>query len=206
MSDGFNNDDIKREVISIAGRKLGYARVSTLEQCIDLQINALNVAGCDVIYQDKGVTGVADDKPGLDQLLETIAPGDTLVVWKLDRLGRSLASLISLLNALMQRNIAFCSLRDLIDTSTAGGKLYFHIMGALAEFERDLISERTKAGMIAARKRGSKIGRPPKLSASDIELAQHHHMNGMSIDDIAHIFGVHSRTIDRCLLKSSLND
>lgn len=146
--------------IAGTGRQIGYARVSTPEQCLDLQRDALTAAGCDRIFEDFGVTGAKAARPGLDQALTALEPGDCLVVWKLDRLGRSLRHLTETLQSLADRDIGFRSLQDAIDTTTAGGRLYFHIMAALAEFERDLISERTKAGMHAAKQRGVHVGRP----------------------------------------------
>ncbi|MBY0560999.1 recombinase family protein [Hyphomicrobium sp.] len=141
---------------------IGYARVSTDEQSIDLQLDALERAGCQRIFNDSGFSGALKSRPALDELLAYLKPGDTLVTWRLDRLGRSLSHLILLVNDLEVRGIAFKSLSEAIDTSTAGGRLQFHMMGALAEFERALISERTKAGMAAARLRGVQLGRPNK--------------------------------------------
>ena len=158
-------DRPEKEVRRIAGtgKQIGYARVSTPEQCLDLQLNALKATGCDQIFEDHGVTGDKTARPGLDQTLAALEPGDCLVVWKLDRLGRSLRHLTETLQSLAERDIGFRSLQDAIDTTTAGGRLYFHIMAALAEFERDLISERTKAGMAAAKARGVHVGRPAIL-------------------------------------------
>ncbi len=141
---------------------IGYARVSTDEQSVALQIDALERAGCGRIFCDNGLSGVLRSRPALDEALSHVRAGDTLVTWRLDRLGRSLSHLISLVGDLEKRGIAFKSLSEAIDTSTAGGRLQFHMMGALAEFERSLISERTKAGMAAARIRGIRIGRPMK--------------------------------------------
>lgn len=141
---------------------IGYARVSTDEQSVDLQIDALVRAGCERIFQDTGFSGALQSRPALDEALMRARSGDTLVTWRLDRLGRSLSHLISLVTDLEKRGIAFRSLSDAIDTSTASGRLQFHMMGALAEFERSLISERTKAGMAAAKVRGVQLGRPIK--------------------------------------------
>lgn len=141
---------------------IGYARVATDEQSVDLQIDALERVGCEHIFRDTGFSGVLRSRPALDEALACLRPGDTLVTWRLDRLGRSLSHLISLVSDLEKQGIAFKSLCDAIDTSTATGRLQFHLMGALAEFERSLISERTKAGMAAARMRGKRIGRPTK--------------------------------------------
>jgi len=143
---------------------IGYARVSTMDQNLDLQIDALKKAGCDHIYQDEGISGAKAKRPGLDAALAVLKPGDQLVVWKLDRLGRSMRHLIDVTSKFEERGIGFTSLSDAIDTSTPGGKLYFHLMGAFSEFESNLNSERTKAGMAAARARGVKLGRPKKIT------------------------------------------
>lgn len=142
--------------------RVGYMRVSRIEQDEALQRDALEAAGCNKLFLDK-ITGATFERKGLDEALAFLRPGDTLVVWKLDRAGRSLKHLIELLNALQARDIDFISLTEQIDTSTPGGKLIFHLMGALAEFERDLIRERTNAGLSAARARGRTGGRPRKL-------------------------------------------
>lgn len=139
---------------------IGYARVSTDEQNPALQFDALTRAGCQRIFTESA-SGAAVNRPALEQVLRSLQHGDTLVVWKLDRLGRSLSHLISLVTQLESKGVAFRSLSDAIDTGTASGRLQFHIMGAMAEFERALISERTRAGMAAARARGRNIGRPP---------------------------------------------
>jgi len=167
-----------------------------------MQITALEKAGCDRIYIDQGVSGVAVARDGLDKLLEDIQPHDVLVVWKLDRLGRSLASLIFLLQGMSTDSIGFCSLRDAIDTTTASGRLSFHIMAALAEFERDLISERTKEGMAAAKERGSKIGRPRKLTVLTVERLRREHHMGLSIPYLAKTVGVHPRTVSRAFAET----
>lgn len=141
---------------------VGYARVSTDEQRPDLQIDALKKAGCERVLVDEGVPGSRESRPALDQALGQLRPGDVLVTWKLDRLGRSLSHLIHVVTALEAKQVAFRSLSEAIDTGTAAGRLLFHVMGALAEFERSLISERTKAGLAAARARGRYPGRPRK--------------------------------------------
>ena len=147
---------------------VGYARVSTDGQSIDLQIDALRLYGCKKIFRDKGLSGASRGRPGLDRCLAGLEAGDDLVVWKLDRLGRSLSHLVEVVNALDRRGIGLVSLSEAIDTGSAGGVLIFHIMAALAEFERALISERTKAGMRSARLRGRHLGRPRKLDDSMI--------------------------------------
>jgi DNA invertase Pin-like site-specific DNA recombinase len=138
---------------------VGYARVSTQDQTLDLQKDALEKIGCSKIFTDTA-SGAKEERKGLDEALTYVRAGDSLVVWRLDRLGRSLKELIDIIKDLNNRNIDFQSLTEHIDTSTPGGKLIFHIFGALAEFERDLIRERTKAGLAAARARGRKGGRP----------------------------------------------
>ena len=143
--------------------KIGYARVSTQEQNLSLQIDALNQAGCEQIYQEK-VSGSLADRPELTRLLEMIRVGDTLVIWKLDRLGRSLAHLIGLVSDLEARQIGLLSLNDPVDTTTPQGRLVFRIFASLAEFEREVIRERTMAGLASARRRGQRLGRPKGLS------------------------------------------
>src|SRR6266852_6745414 len=150
---------------------LGYARISTHDQTLDLQIDALTRASCEKIYQDTA-SGATTDRPGLMQALEHLRPGDTLVVWRLDRLGRTLKQLIELINDFNARGIGFKSLQENIDTTTSGGKLVFHIFGALAEFERDIIRERTNAGLQAARARGRIGGRRKALTPKQQEMAQ----------------------------------
>lgn len=147
--------------------KIGYARVSTADQHLRMQEDALKSAGCEEIYTDV-VSGVKSQRPGLDKALSYLREGDTLVVWKLDRLGRSIQHLIQTVNALQNKKISFKSLQENIDTATSGGKLIFHIFSALAEFERDLIQERTQAGLKAARARGKMGGRPPLLDTRQI--------------------------------------
>lgn len=150
--------------------KIGYARVSTAEQNLDLQSDALTATGCEKIFTDVA-SGAKDERSGLSSAIEFARKGDTLVVWKLDRLGRSLKHLITIVNHLHENGVGFASLQENIDTTTAGGKLIFHVFGALAEFERELIRERTNAGLKAARARGRQGGRPAKLSAKQIEQA-----------------------------------
>jgi DNA invertase Pin-like site-specific DNA recombinase len=152
--------------------KIGYVRISKQEQHEALQIGALKEAGCEKWFLDK-MTGSKAERKGLSEALAYLRPGDTLVVWKMDRAGRSLTHLINLLRSLKQRNIGFISLTEQIDTTTPGGMLIFHLMGALAEFERDLIRERTNAGLAAARARGRRGGRPRKLKTNGkVALAQ----------------------------------
>src|SRR3712207_3787565 len=150
---------------------IGYARVSTTDQTLALQQDALNKAGCDKIFTDT-ISGTKAERPGLEKALSFIRPGDTLVVWRLDRLGRSLKHLIETITTLHDKQIGFKSLTENIDTTTSDGKLIFHIFGALAEFERDIIKERTKAGLLAARTRGRTGGRPATLTSKKKAMAQ----------------------------------
>src|SRR6266516_3358849 len=145
--------------------KIGYIRVSKQEQNEALQRDALKEAHCEKYFSDK-MTGAKFERKGLEELLAFVRVGDTVVVWKLDRLGRSLKDLIEILNLLKDRGVDFISLTEQIDTTTPGGKLIFHLMGALAEFERDLIRERTNAGLAAARARGRVGGRPKRLATN----------------------------------------
>jgi DNA invertase Pin-like site-specific DNA recombinase len=147
--------------------KIGYARVSTADQHLRMQEDALKSAGCEEIYSDV-ISGVKSQRPGLDKALSYAREGDTIVVWKLDRLGRSIQHLIQTITSLIEKKIGFKSLQENIDTSTSGGKLIFHIFSALAEFERDLIQERTQAGLKAARVRGKMGGRPQLLDTRQI--------------------------------------
>jgi DNA invertase Pin-like site-specific DNA recombinase len=181
---------------------IGYARVSTEEQNLALQFDALTRAGCDRIFQDEGITGVSMNRPALNDMLVSLRPGDVLVTWKLDRLGRSLSHLIGIIEDLSERGIGFRSLSEVIDTTTAGGMLIFHVMGALAQFERALISERTRAGMAAAKARGARIGRPPKLAEDEILQAKLEIKSGMaSLHELADTLGVAPLTLDRALKK-----
>src|SRR3954469_16767547 len=155
---------------------IGYARISTLDQTLALQQDALTAAGCEQVYTDT-VSGSVTERPGLTQALSHLRAGDTLVVWRLDRLWRSLAHLIETIRELEGRGVYFKSLQEQLDTGTSGGKLVFHVFGALAEFERDLIRERTKAGLAAARARGRVGGRPRKLSPKQVQ-----HLRALAAD------------------------
>ena len=151
---------------------IGYARVSTQDQTLDLQSDALTAAGCEKIFTDEGVSGSKTDRLGLNEALEYVRKGDVLVVWRLDRLGRSLPHLIQVVTELGDRGVDFKSLKEAIDTSSSAGKLVFHMMGAMAEFERDLIRERTNAGLAAARARGRKGGRPSVLTPEQVKIGK----------------------------------
>ena len=180
--------------------KVGYCRVSTQEQNLDLQVRALKAAGCEVIHRDKiSGTTTTKSRPKLKKALRDLQKGDVLVVWKLDRLGRSLGHLIETVFDLKERGVGFVSISESIDTTTPGGKLFFHVMGALAEFERDLIVERTKAGMDAARQRGQHIGRPKKLDHAQIEHARALIDQGKSRNEVARLLSVNPSTLYRRL-------
>ena len=149
---------------------IGYARVSTVDQDPALQLDALRAAGCDELYEESA-SGARADRPVLAEAMKYAREGDTIVVWRLDRFGRSLKDLIQKVEALRERGIGFRSLAEAVDTTTSGGQLVFHVFGALAEFERELIRERTMAGLAAARARGRKGGRPPKMTKQKVKQA-----------------------------------
>lgn len=151
--------------------RCGYARVSTLEQNEDLQVDALKAADCDRIFIDHA-SGAKTSRPELDHLMDVVRAGDQVVVWKLDRLGRSTQHLVSLINRFQEQGVGFRSLTENMDTTTPGGVLIFTVFAAMAQFERDLIRERTSAGLTAARMRGRKGGRPSQLSSAQIKAIQ----------------------------------
>ncbi len=181
---------------------IGYARVSTQEQNPEFQVDALESAGCEQIFQEK-FTGTQRERPELSQCLRTLRKGDTLVVWKLDRLARSLKDLVEIVQDLNDREVGFKSLTESIDTTSPGGRLVFHIFGALSEFEHSLIKERTHAGLEAARARGRKGGRPPLLSEKDSRKAE-----AMLADpeitktEVAAHFGVSRPTLNAALARN----
>ncbi|QVN21285.1 recombinase family protein [Burkholderia pyrrocinia] len=178
------------------GKKIGYARVSTDEQHLDMQIKALNNFGCDVIHFDKGISGARFDRPGLKLALDQLTEGATLIVWKLDRLGRSLGHLANIIGQLDKRKVRVVSLTEYIDTRSSSGRFTFHMLAALAEFERGLISERTRAGMAAARDRGCHIGRPKVLS--DAQRIEAQDLLGKHAPTlVAQKFNVHRTTLMR---------
>lgn len=182
---------------------IGYARVSTYEQHLDQQVSALKEAGCIKVYEEKA-SGTRSDRPELVKALEYIRDGDTLVVWRLDRLGRSLQHLVQTVNDLHSRNVGFRSLHEQIDTTSATGRLTFHIFAALAEFERDLIVDRTKAGLAAARQRGARPGRRPSLSPDQVAVVRQMHASGEhTIEQIAAVVNVSRATIYRALPPSA---
>lgn len=173
---------------------VGYARVSTTDQVLDLQKDALLQVGCKKIFEDIA-SGAKSERLGFKQALEYCREGDTLVVWKLDRLSRSIKQLIETMNELNQKKVGLKSLQENIDTTSTGGKLIFHIFSALAEFERNIIRDRTKAGLNAARARGKKGGRPKAMDQKKIALAKTLHKNQEhSIDEICQILNVKRTT------------
>jgi DNA invertase Pin-like site-specific DNA recombinase len=175
---------------------IGYARVSTNEQNLDLQRDELHKAGCEQIYTDQ-VSGTKARRPGLEQALSHLRAGDTLVVWRLDRLGRSLRHLIDTVTKLQEKGIGFKSLTESIDTTTTGGKLVFHIFGALAEFEREIIRERTLAGLQAARARGRHGGPKRKLTDDKVQVAQTLYSTQMPVNEICKTLGISRATFYR---------
>ncbi|BEO21335.1 DNA invertase (plasmid) [Serratia marcescens] len=177
---------------------IGYARVSTQDQHLDLQTEALTRAGCEKIYEDK-ISGVRVERPGLTRALEMLREGDTLVVWKLDRLGRSVKQLVDMVGELYKQGIQFKSLTDAIDTGTPAGRFFFHVMASLAEMERELIIERTRAGLDAAKQLGRKGGRKPKMTSSKIESAKKLLASGIPPRDVAKDLGVSIPTLYRWL-------
>jgi DNA invertase Pin-like site-specific DNA recombinase len=184
---------------------IGYARVSTTDQTLALQQDALTKAGCTKIFTDTA-SGALTERIGLNEALSYVRPGDSLVVWKLDRLGRSLKDLITRITQLNDRKIGFKSLTEQIDTTTSGGKLIFHIFGALAEFERDIIRERTNAGRAAARTRGKLGGRPKALSADKIIFARRLYADrNTSVAQICRMLGISRHTLPAVCEKVSHN-
>jgi len=178
--------------------KIGYARVSTVDQNANSQRDALKAAGCEKIVTDQ-VSGAAAKRPKLDKLLSGLQAGDVLTVWQLDRLGRSLPHLIEVVRDLEAKGAHFQSLSEGIDTTTAQGRLTFHLMGALAEFERSLIVERTQAGLRAAKKRGARLGRPPALTAAQVNHARKLIESGERPTTVAGTLGVDRSTLYRAL-------
>lgn len=187
----------------MSGHVYGYARVSTPEQDAGLQVDALGAAGCERVLTDVA-SGKLDRRPQLDLLRETVLGGDTVVVWRLDRLGRSMPHLLQVVGEFGERGVQFRSLSEAIDTTTAGGRLIFHVMGALAEFERELIVERTRAGLAAAKARGHAGGRPRAMSANQVQVARQMRDSGRySAQAIADALGVSRRTVYRYLEASA---
>jgi DNA invertase Pin-like site-specific DNA recombinase len=178
---------------------IGYARVSTADQTLDLQKDALSKAGCTKLFTDYA-SGAKAERKGLEEALDYARTGDTIVVWRLDRLGRSLPHLIETIKGLARREIGFKSLTEQIDTTTSGGKLIFHIFGALAEFERDIIRERTQAGLSAARARGRKGGRPKALTSKKAQQLQTLYADKTNtIDEICRTLHISRATLYRSI-------
>ena len=180
--------------------KIGYARVSTFEQNLDLQLDALKKVECEKIFEEK-ISSVKIERPKLKETIEYARQGDIIIVWKLDRLGRSLKELIEIMNDLEKKKIGFKSLHESIDTTTSTGKLIFHMFGALAEFERNLIKERTLAGMESARTRGRMGGRPEKLNNKQIEQLKKLYETKTAIKDILETFKISRRSLYNYLNK-----
>lgn len=181
------------------GNLVGYCRVSTDSQSTNLQIDAMRAAGCTRIFEETA-SGTRTDRPELAAALDYLRPGDSLVVWRLDRLGRSLKHLIDTVTDLEERGIGFCSISDAINTTTPTGRLVFHVLSSLAQFERDLIAERTRAGLAAARERGAKPGRKPSLTSDQVAVVQAMHATGdHTVSAIAAVVGVSRATVYRQL-------
>ena len=181
---------------------IGYARVSTQDQNLTLQIDALTKAGCEKIFEDK-VSGTRAERPGLAKALELMRTGDTLVVWKLDRLGRSVKQLVDLVAGLQKQGVQFKSLTDAIDTGTPSGRFFFHVMASLAEMERELTVERTRAGLEIARQLGRKGGRKRLMTDSKIHSAKKLLANGVPPRDVAKDLGVSVPTLYRWIPASN---
>jgi DNA invertase Pin-like site-specific DNA recombinase len=181
---------------------IGYARVSTSDQNLDLQIDALSKAGCQKLFDDK-MSGGRAERPGLVKALEMLREDDTLVVWKLDRLGRNVKNLVDLVNELHKRGVQFKSLTDVIDTGTPSGRFFFHVMASLAEMERESTVERTHAGLAVARQLGRVGGRKRKMTDSKIESAKKLLKNGVPVRDVATDLGISIPTLYRWLPASS---
>jgi len=181
---------------------IGYARVSTQDQNLDLQIEALTKADCKKIFDDK-ISGSRAERPGLANMLEMLREGDTLVVWKLDRLGRSVKNLVDLVGELHKRGVQFKSLTDSIDTTTPSGRFFFHVMASLSQMERELTVERTRAGLEVARQLGRKGGRKRQMTDSKIESAKKLLASGVPPRDVAKNLGVSVPTLYRWIPASS---
>ena len=181
---------------------IGYARVSTEDQNLDLQRKALTKAGCKKLFDDKA-SGTRASRPGLDSAMATLREGDTLVVWKLDRLGRNLRDLIYMLDNLSARGIKFQSLTESIDTATPTGRAMWQMIGVLAELERSLIAERTRAGVKAAQKRGVRFGRKPKLTVAQLSHARRLIEHGERAATVARSFAVGRSTLYRSLQRAA---
>lgn len=189
----------------MSAHRIGYARVSTIDQDPALQLDALKAAKCDDLFVEKA-SGAIRDRPELVKCLRHLRPGDSLVVWKLDRLGRSTLHCIEISNQLRERGINLVSLTDGIDTSTTNGRLYFTILAALGEAERERIQERTLAGLAAARERGRVGGRPSSMSVKKMTAAKRRLANGESAQEVAESIGVSRATLYRHLAKDEMEE
>jgi len=179
--------------------KIGYARVSSDDQNLDLQVDALKKAGCESIYEDKR-SGASADRPGLKDLLKAVRKGDVVIVWRLDRLGRSLQDLLDIAGVLESKKAGVTSLTEKIDTTSSGGKLIFQVFGALSEFERNIIRERTHAGLAAARARGRTGGRPKALNTQQRKLLVKLYKSGEhSVADICSLLNISKPTLYKYL-------
>jgi DNA invertase Pin-like site-specific DNA recombinase len=183
--------------------KYGYARVSTSDQNTALQLSALKKAGCKRVFQDEGISGATTKRPALARCLKALQSGDTLIVWKLDRLGRSVRDLIHMLDDFKDRGVKFRSLTEAIDTETPTGRAMWQMIGVLAELERSLIGERTRAGLKAARDRGVKVGRKLKLTASQLTHARRLIEQGERPVTVARSFSVGRSTLYRALQRAA---
>lgn len=183
--------------------RIGYARVSTDEQSLDLQLDALKKAGCKRVFTDKA-SAVKGDRPGLADALSHLRSADVLVVWKLDRLGRTVKGLVEFVAGLQEQGVQFRSLTDGIDTTTPAGRFFFHVMASLAQMERELLAERTRAGLDAARRRGRVGGRKRRMTPGKVESARKLLKGGMAPRDVARNLGVSVPTLYRWVPAASL--
>jgi len=194
----FGDSDDSQVIQTAPTRLMGYARVSTDAQTTRLQLDALKAAGCERIFEDKE-SGALRSRPKLDRALTELRAGDTLVVWKLDRLGRSLRHLLEISETLRERGVALRSLTEHIDTATAAGKMLYAVLGAVAQFERDVLRERTVAGMRAAKSRGEHIGRPRALKPVQVREARKMLERGGSPSHVARVLRVGRSTLYRAI-------
>jgi DNA invertase Pin-like site-specific DNA recombinase len=178
---------------------IGYARVSTQDQTTALQLDALEAAGVDKLFVDHGVSGAATSRPQLDKCLAALTEGDLLICWRLDRVGRNLVHLVSVVQELGDRGVAFRSLTENIETESASGRLTFHVFASLAQFEREITKERTLAGLAAARARGQKLGRPAALTPDQVRHAALLVSGGVSAGEVARSLNVGRSTLYRAL-------
>lgn len=200
--DSSGSYDLRKGASEMTGRIIGYARVSTADQNLGLQIEALSGAGADPIHEDR-LSGARSERPGLAAALAALRPGDTLAVWRLDRLGRSLRQLIDTAETVRARGAHLRSLTESIDTGSAGGRVLFHVVGALAEFEREAIRERVTAGMATAKRQGKHVGRPAKFGQVQADAARTLLANGASWAEAARALSISESTLSRGLRRHS---